>query len=396
MFCLGAPAQAKPWYPGQFTPEKKLNGLEKKVGLKNQPLENPQHLKKTRAKAQAAKNGDGNLRILQLGDSHIAADFITSMSRHQLQKAFGDGGRGFMHIDQLWGFGGRRLKRKESAWTRTRVVDRRGPGKPYGFSGMSLVAKKKATINYKVLPGDRLLRIYYHAHPKGGEIEVLLGKDSLLKHATKSAKVESRVVEVSLPKIDKPSKLKLTATKGSQIFGLAFENKKPGVIFESVGPVGADAKVYLQLEQNSLKQHLTAHKPDLVILMVGGNDALKSRKGWTDLKKVEKDHRDLLAVLKGTLPNSECLFFAPMDAGDKKGGKVRSKKLLTEMRDLQRKLAGEAGCGFWDTYAAMGGPGAIAKWHRAKVMNKDLVHPKKPAADLLGRAFAGALLKTLQ
>ena len=65
---------------------------------------------------------------------------------------------------------------------------------------------------------------------------------------------------------------------------------------------------------------------------------------------------------------------------------------LEEIRDMQRTVADETKVAFWDTLAAMGGAGAIARWDAAKVMNKDLVHPKKRAADLLGDLFARALL----
>jgi hypothetical protein len=38
----------------------------------------------------------------------------------------------------------------------------------------------------------------------------------------------------------------------------------------------------------------------------------------------------------------------------------------------------------------MGGEQSVARWVKAKVMNKDLVHPKKAAADLLGSLFVEA------
>ena len=52
------------------------------------------------------------------------------------------------------------------------------------------------------------------------------------------------------------------------------------------GRWGQTPRFYLQLERQSFLEHLEAHQPDLVVLMVGGNDAMKIRKGWTDLKKV--------------------------------------------------------------------------------------------------------------
>lgn len=38
---------------------------------------------------------------------------------------------------------------------------------------------------------------------------------------------------------------------------------------------------------------------------------------------------------------------------------------LLEIVDVQRKLAFERGCGFWDTLEFMGGEGAMLRWSRA-------------------------------
>ncbi|MEO1232927.1 MAG: hypothetical protein AAFZ18_28940, partial [Myxococcota bacterium] len=54
---------------------------------------------------------EDNVRVLHLGDSHIAADYITRTVRTRFQARFGSGGRGFVHADQKARFGGRRLGR---------------------------------------------------------------------------------------------------------------------------------------------------------------------------------------------------------------------------------------------------------------------------------------------
>lgn len=43
-----------------------------------------------------------DVRILQFGDSHTAADVGTSTLRHLFQARFGDGGRGFVSIGKPW------------------------------------------------------------------------------------------------------------------------------------------------------------------------------------------------------------------------------------------------------------------------------------------------------
>lgn len=394
-------------------------------------------LDRTVAKLQKGQGASGPVRLLMFGDSHIAADYITGYLRDGLQARFGDGGRGFTHPDQPWGYGGRRLQRGDDGWVKDRIVDAKREGLPFGFSGMSIESKKDgARVIYRVQPADREVRVYYQAQPGGATLTAFLDGQKLGELSTDAPKAESKVWSLPLPATrvagaqaedeggeveledgvldpdeDAPPKkgakkavkvarapdgrtLRLVAGGAkARLYGVSFEGTGKGVVLESIGPVGADAKVYLDLGRASFEEHLRAHRVDGVLLMVGGNDALKIRKGWRDLAKVEQEHRELIALLRRVAPEADCLLWGPMDAGDKKGGKVVSRTFLAEVREMQRRVAAETGCAFWDTLEAMGGLDSIGKWHQAKVMNADLVHPRKPAADLLGRLFTEALLE---
>ncbi len=401
---LAAPAAtAKPKYPGTFTSDAKIAALEKKVGAKVVPIERKEALAGTKKKLAAKR---GKVRFLQLGDSHIASDYITGRIRHRLQSAYGDGGRGFTHVDQAWGYGGRRIKKK--GWASDRIVDKDRAGRPFGFSGMSLESERKgAIIQYRVEPDETSVRVYYYAQPGGGTLTASLGGKALGSVDT-AGEIHSRVWTIDLTKAPRGAPDKMKGPPGghileieaqgpkARIFGVSFETAGSGVVYESIGPVGADAKVYLQLGRDSFEQHLSAHAPDVVVLMVGGNDALKIRKKWTDEGRVEKDHQQLIDLIRQIVPGVEIILWAPMDAGDKKGGKVVSKDYLVEVRAMQKRVAAEKQIAFWDTLDAMGGPGAITRWHAAKVMNKDLVHPKKRAADLLGDLFGRAFIAAMK
>ena len=404
--CLfqSAIAGARPYGPDEFTSAPVLNKLREKLSLKPVAVTcEGQDASKSCAALEAFKKkaaSGQSLRILHLGDSHIAADFISSAIRDKFQDKWGNAGRALTHIDQLWGYGGRRLKRKDSGWVRPRVVDRTGVGQRYGFFGLALVSKKKAaSITYKILPEDRYVEVYYEAGPKKGNFEVLFNKKSLGLVKAKTDVSETLKARFELPQ-DESSKAKKRILKirakqrGVRLYGIGFYNGESGAELTSIGPVGADAKVYLQHEADSFSQALKHYEPDLVMLMVGGNDALKIRKKWTTFEKVADDHRNLVAKLRSSVPKAACLIWSPMDAGYGKKGKVRSKPLLDEMRKLQQELANELGCAFWDTLKAMGDVGSIKRWVKVGLMNKDLIHPRKKGADLLGYAFADSFVQT--
>ena len=369
-------------------PEDLIGTLGKRLKVQHAPIADPQALEKTRAKLAAKQT----TRILHLGDSHVAADLITKTIRRELQARHGNGGRGFTPANQRATMGGRRVGR-ESGWVRDRIVDRGRAGRRYGFSGFSYESKKAgAKLSYKIAGGDAKLRVYYEAQPKGAKLTVKKGNKTLGEIDTKAEVSKSRVETFVLD--GKKGKVDLIAGgKHARVYGLSFESADKGVVYDPIGPVGADAKVYLQLDQKSFHEHLASHAPDLIIFMVGGNDALKIRKKWTTLEKVRKDHRDLIDSVKKAVPGVECMLWTPMDAGKKKGKKVVSKPGLGAIRAMQIEVAKEKGCAVWDLYTAMGGDGSITRWAKARIMNADLVHPKSKAAELLGQLFVDAWTK---
>ena len=101
-----------------------------------------------------------NVRILQLGDSHIAGDYITGTARERLQERFGDAGRGFVHVEQKAPYGGRRLKRS-GPWRRARIVDQGQAGQAFGFAGMSYESVgNNASIEYSLDDEARVCLLY--------------------------------------------------------------------------------------------------------------------------------------------------------------------------------------------------------------------------------------------
>ena len=344
------------------------------------------------------ERGQGVARILLLGDSHVAGDYIARAVRNRLQHRFGNAGRGFVAVDQKSQYGGRRLKK--SNWTRTRIVDGDGPGKAYGFSGMRLDSTKSgAEIVYELEPFDDDVVAYFLGQPDSSTLNVYVHDKRVGRIRTLARNAVSRTRRVPIPEsVDNrsgtPRRLRIVAKgPGTSLFGLSFESYEAGVILDAVGPVGADAKTYLQMDERSFREHLQELDPDLIMLMVGGNDALAVRKRQRTLAEVEKHHLLLVDRIRKALPDSDCLLWAPLDAGIKADdGEIRSKPDLPRIRDIQRHVAEEMKCAFWDTYEAMGGSGSFSRWYERGLMNRDLIHPRAKGGDLLGHLFATALI----
>ena len=375
------------------------SALAARVGFRAVPVEEPggPALTRFRGALERLERGTGQVRVLQLGDSHLAADLISGATRAVLGARFGLSGRGLVHADQRFGFGGRRLRRREADWRRTRVVEPRGPGGRYGLFGLALsAARRGAVISYRIRPEDLRWTFHYDAGPGTSGFEVWVGGRRAAHLDAGGGARATRTASVAVRSGDgRPRVLRLVARgPGATVFGAELSAERPGLMWSAVGPVGADARVYLQLDPDSFEEALHAHRPHLVVLMVGGNDALKVRKRWRSLDEVQDDLRKVVARLRAALPAVEILAMAPMDAGRRRAdGQVRSKRFIEQVRDGQREVAEELRLAYWDTLAAMGGPGSVARWARAGAMNRDLVHPRGAGADVLGAGFAEAILR---
>jgi lysophospholipase L1-like esterase len=67
---------------------------------------------------------------------------------------------------------------------------------------------------------------------------------------------------------------------------------------------------------------------------------------------------------------------------------------LSRIVEAQRQAAGATGCGFFDTRAAMGGPGSIDRWARAspRLAQRDRVHLTARGYDRIAASLEKALL----
>ena len=62
---------------------------------------------------------------------------------------------------------------------------------------------------------------------------------------------------------------------------------------------------------------------------------------------------------------------------------------------VQRQVAHESGCAFFNTYEAMGGAGTMARWYaaRPRLVNADYIHPLPAGAAIVGGLLNDALVQ---
>jgi lysophospholipase L1-like esterase len=126
----------------------------------------------------------------------------------------------------------------------------------------------------------------------------------------------------------------------------------PGFVLDTLGINGAKFSTILAWDEAAWAAELGRRDPDLVILQYGTNEAsdvnVKPSVFGGHVAKV-------VARVRRVKPDVDCLVLGPTDRADREDQMPR-------LRDALRDAARSAGCGFWDTYAVMGGRDSIQTW----------------------------------
>ncbi|MEZ4465880.1 MAG: GDSL-type esterase/lipase family protein [bacterium] len=111
--------------------------------------------------------------------------------------------------------------------------------------------------------------------------------------------------------------------------------------------------------------------------------------GEFDLAAYAADQDRVVARLRQAAPRADCLITGPPDM--LRGGR-EPPPLADAVYQIQRQVADQHGCAFFDVRAVMGGPGSIRAWRRQGLAGRDFVHLSGRGYALLGEALLGALL----
>jgi len=74
-----------------------------------------------------------------------------------------------------------------------------------------------------------------------------------------------------------------------------------------------------------------------------------------------------------------------------------SRALHPRIVAIQKRVAQETGCGFFDTFQAMGGEGTMAHWYndQPRLVSADFIHPTPAGARIIAVAFVKELVAGL-
>lgn len=334
-------------------------------------------------------------RILHYGDSVLTSDYVSGTMRRKLQAEFGDAGHGFILVAKPWSWYFHNDVRQGASegWSSSRITGPFNNDRMYGVGGVSFAGSPGATSWFATSTGAYGARVsrfdvYYMETPGGGDIE-LRAAGRTERFSTRGPAKVSRVRSLAVPDGEARMALKVLSGK-PRLFGVALERDVPGVVYDALGANGGRAELLEAIDGEHWKDQMALRDPALIVLHFGTNE---SEYGMQSRERYERTLRSLVDKAKAAAPNASVLVVAPLDRAEKnpKTGALQTRKVIERLVEAQKKVAAEAGVGFWNTFEAMGGEGSIASWLKRGLASSDLTHPTPEGAEALGELFYGAL-----
>lgn len=366
------------------------------------------------APSSAAPAGPGRTRraitILQIGDSHTAADFFTGQVRRALQAEFGDGGAGYLAPGRpRAGVRSSALKIEASpGWAYASLQaakDDRSQFSLSGFEAATSTAGETLTYSAEAPVAWDQIEVEAIAQPNGGAVSISL--DGRVESEFQLTAPEANRIVIRLTpehvKVDRVQQVRITTLTAApvRISGVAVRNLSSGVSVSAVGFPGATADIINRFDGDNLRQELKRMSPDIVVLAFGTNEGFNDN---LDPAAYRTSYRRALGRIRRALPSARIVLVAPPNANrldpgckaesakalcvadalatgseERRGPKTCAWRVppgLARVRDVQRRIAEEDKLTYWNWADVMPAECGAHEWGKQTppLMADDHVH----------------------
>lgn len=338
--------------------------------------------------------GEGKIRIIHFGGSHIQAGIYSGEARKKMQNFFPglNGGRGMIFpYGMSKTYTPKNYKIKWTGkWETYRNVEHKKTG-DLGILGIQAsTTDEDASITVRLNPAyqkykTNSIKIFHDTGKDAYKIRLLA--DSSTYKTTEYINDGYTLIET----YDYISEIKLqvqktdTAQHKFTLYGINLEdNLSNGIVYTDAGISGASFVSFLKC--NILEEQLSVLKPDLVIISIGTNDTYVKN---FNPERYRKHYQKFIETIKRAVPHAAILMTVPNDCYFHKREPL---KYTQDAENVILKLAKEQNCGVWNLYKIMGGYNSSYLWHKDKLMQNDLIHFTKKGYIIKGKLFFDALL----
>jgi len=333
------------------------------------------------------------LTILQIGDSHTAADFFTGRVRERLQQVFGSGGAAYV-VPGKPNVGVRSALFESDAsdgWT-YEALQKSDDKRRFYLSGFNAVARHAgALLTLRArggLPYDRL-EVAFLKQPGGGRAEVLVdgepgGRIDLDGAADARATLDVHASDTGARGFHDVAVRSLTDAPVT-VTGVEVARDGDGVSYISLGFPGATVQLLQKLAAENLADDLRRLAPDIVVLAFGTNEGFNDA---LDVAAYGAQYEQIVRRLEALRPGLRVIIIGPPDgarlatasqpaaADGAAPCRLPTPPKLAQVREAQRRIATRLGAFFWDWSSVMPGPCGAQIWAVADppLMAHDYVH----------------------
>ncbi len=334
--------------------------------------------------------GEGKINVVQIGDSHIQADFFSGQMRERLQNFAGplNAGRGFIFPYRMAKSNNPHnfATKFTGKWENCKNVDWRKVCK-LGLAGIMVKTSKP----------DAEIEISLRKNFDFNKVKIFqeLGENCFEVKFTEISPIDTifndslGFVEYYFAEHQNSLTLKIVKTsplqKNFTLYGFEFSSDDIGIIYHSLGVNGADVESFLRCQL--LENHLLALSPDWVIISLGTNDAATRH---FSAENFASNIRALIAKIRNVTPNAAILLTVPADCFYRRRQPSKNIPLAEE---AIFRVAKECKCAVFDLYAIMGGKGSMALWQKAGLAAWDKTHFSTSGYILQGNLLFNAFLQ---
>ncbi len=359
-----------------------------------------------RARLESAQDGGTNQEMLtrvgHWGDSSIATDLITSTMRERMQQRFGDGGHGFVLLAKGYlPYRHRGLQHSASdGWILREVVRNHIRSGLYGYGGVQFRGRPRQWARFATAERGRVghevsrFLLYYQRHNRGGDIRYTIddGERQVIETRREGEGYVDDVETIRVPDGAHELEVRFGGNGQPRIYGVAMERDVPGVVYDSLGLVGARAARLLNYDRGHIAGQIRMRGTNLIVLAFGGNEASDniSRARYTE------SYQEVIARMRAGRDDIGCLVMAPLDQAERNSrGEIVTMESIPDIVASQEVAAREAGCAFFNTWEAVGGEGTMRRWlrHRPRLALADLRHATPAGYERVAELFFNALMQ---
>jgi lysophospholipase L1-like esterase len=309
------------------------------------------------------------LRIAVYGASHTEGDYYTSYLRYYMQSRFGNGGPGFVALGKVNDWYRLLSIRVDAQGLRVHYAQNNKPEVPgyYGLLGAASSASSGAAFG-RVSPRDprdprsfvSQFEFSYLATPTSGDLQLVVDGEPAIPMSGRADSVQNRIFTFRRPLGPHRFEVHPQGNGPVRWFGVTLERDEAGIVVDTLGISGTRAANLLTWDEPLWREHLARRDPALVVLAYGTNEALDHAE---PIVLYRERLREVIARIQRAAPNSSCVLVGPgeFERRNRQGLRLAPTR-LREVIEIQRGLATEMGCGFWDLERFMGGTGAMARW----------------------------------